>query len=149
MIMKSHHERVGNCEELKRSGNHSTPSNITKKTFIMCKNENFAIKEVFKLNQKISNLLTEATISPKQYRNTLLRQKEYLELQIERCTRYGVVADKYHYELLYVQNELEVMEVELKEELIYLPDGQERKISSITDIIYYEALYGKYIYQRP
>jgi hypothetical protein len=45
-----------------------------------------------------------------------------------------------------MKNELYLMSVENEKDLLYLPDGSVIESKGITDILYYEGLYGKAIY---
>ena len=47
-----------------------------------------------------------------------------------------------------MKNELYLMSVENENDLLYLPDGKVIESKGITDILYYEGLYGKAIYER-
>jgi len=46
-----------------------------------------------------------------------------------------------------MKNELYLMSVENEKDLLYLPDGKVIESKGITDILYYEGLYGKAIYE--
>tara|TARA_R100001244_G_scaffold79990_1_gene62764 strand:+ start:472 stop:837 length:366 start_codon:yes stop_codon:yes gene_type:complete len=105
--------------------------------------------EVTKLNEKIHGLLKIAMQSPQHYRNVLMNRKHICERELKRRLEENLDWDAVQFELEFVKNELEIIEIEQAEDVIYLPSGDERTIYSITDIIYYEALYGKTIYKRP
>ena len=48
--------------------------------------------------------------------------------------------------LTWISQEINIMEIELSEDFVYTPEGR-KEIKTITDVLYYEALYGKEIYK--
>lgn len=139
--------KVRSCENKER-WKPLHPSDFNQKNLRLHINKSCTIKEVLKHNQKTEYLLTMAKGNPKLYRNNLEREKSFLErvIKIRGCTEKA--KEILNAELEAVNSELDIMEVELSEDIIYLPEG-EIEVRSISDILYYEGLYGKAIYEKP
>jgi len=105
------------------------------------------IKEVFKLNQIIGSKLYIEAETPKQYRNLLNSNYKVLQGVISYREQNSMCCEIHYKELLYMKNELYLMSVENEKDLLYLPDGKVIESKGITDILYYEGLYGKAIYE--
>lgn len=90
----------------------------------------------------------DANENPKHYRNNLAKQRGFLKRVIAMHRRENMCYDNLEAELHAVSSELEIMEVELSKDIIYLPEG-ELEVRSITDILYHEGLHGKAIYEKP
>ncbi len=114
----------------------------------MHKRKSCTIKEVFKLNQIIGSKLYIEAETPKQYRNLLKSNYKVLKGVISFRKANSMCCKIHEKELLYMKNELYLMSVESEVDLIHLPNGKVIEPKSITDIIYYEGLYGKNIYKR-
>tara|TARA_R100001244_G_scaffold132387_2_gene108672 strand:+ start:1636 stop:2088 length:453 start_codon:yes stop_codon:yes gene_type:complete len=128
--------------------NHSVLLTLTKKTLELHQNKSCAIKEVLKLTKKINQYLYENTETPKQYRNALEKQSKILSDIIRLRESENLDSEIFISSLLNVKNELYLMAAEEEEDLLYLPNGKVVKTTTIKDIIYYEGLYGKVIYQK-
>ena len=105
------------------------------------------IKEVFKLNQIIGSKLYIQAETPKQYRNLIESNYKILQSVITYREANSLCCEIHYKELLYMKNELYLMSVENEKDLLYLPDGKVIESKGITDILYYEGLYGKAIYE--
>ena len=114
----------------------------------MHKRKSCTIKEVFKLNQIIGSKLYIEAETPKQYRNLLNSNYKVLQGVISYREQNSMCCEIHYKELLYMKNELYLMSVENENDLLYLPDGKVIESKGITDILYYEGLYGKAIYER-
>jgi len=112
------------------------------------KRKSCTIKEVFKLNQIIGSKLYIEAETPKQYRNLLNSNYKVLQGVISYREQNSMCCEIHYKELLYMKNELYLMSVENENDLLYLPDGKVIESKGITDILYYEGLYGKAIYER-
>ena len=113
----------------------------------MHKRKSCTIKEVFKLNQIIGSKLYIEAETPKQYRNLLNSNYKVLQGVISYREQNSMCCEIHYKELLYMKNELYLMSVENEKDLLYLPDGKVIESKGITDILYYEGLYGKAIYE--
>ena len=113
----------------------------------MHKRKSCTIKEVFKLNQIIGSKLYIEAETPKQYRNLLNSNYKVLQGVISYREQNSMCCEIHYKELLYMKNELYLMSVENENDLLYLPDGKVIESKGITDILYYEGLYGKAIYE--
>lgn len=114
----------------------------------MHKRKSCTIKEVFKLNQIIGSKLYIEAETPKQYRNLLNSNYKVLQGVISYREQNSMCCEIHYKELLYMKNELYLMSVENENDLLHLPDGKVIESKGITDILYYEGLYGKTIYER-
>lgn len=104
-------------------------------------------KEVIKLNQNYLHLNMYGYCDTKQYRNLLLNHLKYLKAKLSRLKTFREPTYECTIDIVRVKSELDIMEVETAQDVIYLPDG-EYAVSSISDIMYYEGLYGKAIYEK-
>lgn len=128
--------------------NHSALLTLTKKTLELHHNESCAMKEVLKLTKKIKKYLYEGVETPKQYRNALSSQVKILSDIIRVRESENLDSEIFVSELLNVKNELYLIAAEEEDDFIHLPNGKVVKVTTVKDIIYYEGLYGKVIYQR-
>lgn len=114
----------------------------------MHRKKSCTIKEVFKLNQIIGSKLYVQAESPKQYRNLIKSNHKVLETIIQFREANSMCCKNHYKELANMENELYLMFLENQEDLLYLPSGKVVSPKGITDIMYYEGLYGKTIYER-
>lgn len=134
--------------EKAKDRNHSALQTLTKKTFELHRNKSCTIKEVIKLTKKINQYLYQNTETPKQYRNALDKHAKILSDIISFREEQNLDSEIFIKGLLNIKNELYLIAAEKEEDLLYLPNGKVVKPTTIKDIIYYEGLYGKVIYER-
>lgn len=105
--------------------------------------------EVTKHNQKTELKLPYTMVCPHKYRTELEIKKSLIKSSIRNFKVWGFITLELDNQLIFLNNELAIMEVELKDDIIYLPNGDQKTVHTIGDILYYEGIYGKTIYERP
>ena len=105
------------------------------------------IKEDPKANKKGHGFLDFSVNTPQQYINHLYQEYENIQQRIKYNLHNGDNLFKLQNRLVWLKHEISNMKVELDDDYIYTPD-KKIKVESIKDIIYYEALYGKKIYDE-
>ena len=104
-------------------------------------------KEVIKHNQNSLHIDMYGYCDSKQYRNLLLNHLRFLKAKLSRLKTFKEPTYDCVIDIARVKSELDIMEVETAQDIIYLPD-REYAVRSISDIMYYEGLYGKAIYEK-
>jgi len=105
------------------------------------------IKDNIKVNINKYGFLNYPVESPQQYINILKLEFETILFKIKYDKDKGLETTSLENRLNFINNELDLMYVETKDDFVYVPKGKV-KVKSIQDILYYEALYGKKIYEK-
>ena len=105
------------------------------------------IKEVVK-NSQIKNGFYDFQVkTPQEYINALYKEYDDVFYTHNYHIEKGIESDVLKGKLAWLKTEIDNMKVEIAEDYIYTPKGK-IKVKSIEDILYYEKLYGKKIYEE-
>jgi len=105
------------------------------------------IKEVFKTNKISYGYYDYAVKNPQQYYNALLDEFDRVYYKFQKSKNFVGNNQKLEFRLDWLRSEIQVMKIELQDDFIYTPEKR-IEVKSITDIIYYETIYGKKIYEK-
>ena len=105
------------------------------------------IKEVSKIRKFSYGYYDYCVKTPQQYYNALLDDFDRVYYMFQESQKFAGNNQKLEFRLDWLRSEIEVMKIELQDDFIYTPDKR-IEVKSITDIIYYETIYGKKIYEK-
>lgn len=105
------------------------------------------IKEVPKIRKFSYDYYDYSVKTPQEYYNALRDDFDKVYYKLQESKKFVGSNQKLEFRLDWLRSQIEVMKIELQDDFIYTPEKR-IEVKSITDIIYYETIYGKKIYEK-